>query len=118
MAVFCGSGNSMILFQLSDFNSDANTTLQLHVWDIKDGLIDDWNVSLEYNETDPQGNEDNIEFWKSIFADGNVTSLSVQQDENGVYSLPESTHQPVYIALLFKLVMLLITIPVSFYSYL
>ena len=83
-------------FMLSDINSEGATPLQLHVWDIKNGLIGDWSVSVEYNDTEPLGREDDINFWKAIFADGNTTDIPFTKDSSGVYSFSSETKIGVY----------------------
>jgi len=83
-------------FMLSDINSEGATPLQLHVWDIKNGLIGDWSVSVEYNDTEPLGREDDINFWKAIFADGNTTDIPFTKDSSGLYSFSSETKIGVY----------------------
>jgi hypothetical protein len=70
--------------------------LQVHTWDIKNDLIDDWIVSVDYNESDPLGREQDLDYWKEIFADGNFTTFSISVDEDGKYTLPAESPSGVY----------------------
>ncbi len=93
---FAWEWNASQPFEFSDFNSSASTNLQVHVWDIKNDLIDDWIVTVDYNESDPLGREQDLDYWKAIFADGNYSSFSISMDEDGKYSLPAESPAGVY----------------------
>ena len=93
---FAWEWNASQPFEFSDFNSSASTNLQVHAWDIKNDLIDDWIVTVDYNESDPVGKEQDLDYWKAIFADGNFSSFSISMDEDGKYSLPAESPSGVY----------------------
>ncbi|MDA7790543.1 hypothetical protein N8988_00625 [Opitutales bacterium] len=93
---FAWEWNASQPFEFSDFNSSASNNLQVHAWDIKNDLIDDWIVTVDYNESDPVGKEQDLDYWKAIFADGNFSSFSISMDEDGKYSLPAESPSGVY----------------------
>ena len=81
-------------FRFSDWSSDSDSAIRVHVMDTKDELISDWNVTVDFNNTIVDLNlSDFNATWQSTKS---YSNYPLSADDFGVYSISDSAEDGVY----------------------